>query len=500
MKISKLALTLFFCLAVSLYAADWTGYVSEPDSKRINGKIFYEITKVEELAWFAKQVNSGKNSINAMLANDIKFMGDTSKTSAINWTPIGKDSSVMFNGTFDGAERTIYGLYSEQEKFAGIFGVAGESATIKNLKSVKSSIVSRAYSGGIVAFNWGNLSGCTNDGKTTSDNNYSGGIAGWNAGTVADCINKASVSGTNVGGIVGQNAGTIVNCVNVDSISGSNAGGIVGQNAGTISRCTNNGSSSGGSIASWNAGSVAECRNFGKPTDVFVKVDESSAKLLNCFGVTDGVNAGIICSKSDSKTNCYYDSDIQSNRFAWLLNTMNGMAANSEIWSRDSVGYPIFANAFHKPIYKIVFDNGDISSNRYSNSKGLVPFPAAPESPDGKVFFGWYTEDSVKVTETTVFSKDQTVYALYCEPSSCPAEPSDALVANLPSPTWSVTASGRNFQIHVAPVGKPYALFDLQGKVLAKGRIGSPEMTILAPRAGSYIVRIGNHSVRVNAR
>lgn len=452
-------------------------------------------------------------------------MGDTSKTSAINWTPIGKDSSVMFNGTFDGAERTIYGLYSEQEKFAGIFGVAGESATIKNLKSVKSSIVSRAYSGGIVAFNWGNLSGCTNNGLTTSNNNYSGGIAGWNAGTVADCINKDSVSGYNGGGIAGQNVGTItdcvnrgsisgtnsggiagqneetiLNCVNFGSISGSNAGGIVGQNAGATSRCTNNGSSSGGSIVGWNAGSVAECRNFGKPTDVFVKVDESSAKLLNCFGVTDGANAGIVCSKSDSETNCYYDSDIQSNRFVWLLNTMNGMAANSEIWSRDSVGYPIFANAFHKPIYKIVFDNGDISSNRYSNSKGLVPFPAAPEPPEGKIFGGWFTNDSVKVKETTVFTKDQTVYALYCEPSSCPAEPSDALVANLPAPVWSVTASGRNIQIHAAPVGKAYALFDLQGKVLAKGRVGSLEMTLSVPRAGSYIVRIGERSVRMNAR
>ena len=84
--------------------------------------------------------------------------------------------------------------------------------------------------------------------------------------------------------------------------------------------------------------------------------------------------------------------------------------------------------------------------------------------------------------------------------SSSSSEPSDALVANIPSPTWSVTVSGRNFQIHAAPVGKSYALFDLQGKVLAKGRIESPEMTISAPRAGSYIVRIGNRSVRMNAK
>ncbi len=84
--------------------------------------------------------------------------------------------------------------------------------------------------------------------------------------------------------------------------------------------------------------------------------------------------------------------------------------------------------------------------------------------------------------------------------SSSSSEPSDALVANLPAPAWSVTASGRNFQVHAAPVGKPYALFDLQGKVLAKGRIESPEIMLSTPRAGSYIVRVGNSSVRVNAR
>ncbi len=75
-----------------------------------------------------------------------------------------------------------------------------------------------------------------------------------------------------------------------------------------------------------------------------------------------------------------------------------------------------------------------------------------------------------------------------------------AVPVTVPSPTWCVTASGRNFQVHAAPVGKSYALFDLQGKVLAKGRVESSEMIIFAPRAGSYIVRVGERSVRVNAR
>ena len=84
--------------------------------------------------------------------------------------------------------------------------------------------------------------------------------------------------------------------------------------------------------------------------------------------------------------------------------------------------------------------------------------------------------------------------------SSSSSEGSEAILARVPAPTWTATASGRSFRIHAAPVGKPYALFDLQGKVLAKGRIESSEMTILAPRAGSFVVRIGANTVRMNAK
>ena len=259
---------------------------------------------------------------------------------------------------------------------------------------------------------------------------------------------------------------------------------------------------------------------------------ESQGAIINCYYDSD-----VLPDKSTEAPNLgMHTSDMQSDRFAWMLNTTNGTAEHSGVWSRDSVGYPIFADSIFKPIYKVFFDDGDATIFRYSNYKGLVVFPSDPEPPEGKEFFGWYTDDGVKVEETTVFTKDLTVRAIFdstlipqissssssatssssgkssssaasgsssssaVKNSSSSSEPSDALVANIPSPTWSVTVSGRNFQIHAAPVGKSYALFDLQGKVLAKGRIESSEMTISAPRAGSYIVRIGNCSIRMNAK
>ena len=472
-----------FLLATTAFA-DWTGSTREPEnSKKIDGKVFYVITSAEELAWFAEQVNSGKSTINAVLANDIKFRDDTSKTSSVNWMPIGKDSSAIFNGIFDGAGRTIYGLYSKQERFAGIFGVTDSNAVIRNVSSRKASIDGGRYAGGIVAWNAGTVMGCMNSGSVSTSTSssssstyfsYSGGIAGWNRGTISGCTNSGSVSYSYShssysfsysysGGIAGWNSGTISGCTNSGSVYSysyststssysyyySYSGGIAGSNRGTISGCTNSGSVSSsstyfsysGGIAGWNGGTVSNCKNLGRLSSKgssggLVGRNASKESLSNSFSVTDSARAGIIDSDSaGTVTNCYYDSDVlpglstvapnsgmhtsdmQSDRFAWVLNTTDGTAAHSGVWSRDSVGYPVFADSLHLPIYKVVFDDSGATTNRYTNYKGRVSFPANPEPPEGKMFGGWYTDDGIKVKSSTVFAEDQTVHAVYIDAS-----------------------------------------------------------------------------------
>ncbi len=599
--------TLIFLLVVFVASAfaDWDGSSSEPKNTReIDGKVFYEISSPEELAWFAEQVNGGKSTINAVLVNDIKFMDDTSKTSSVNWTPIGKepignDSTGMFNGIFDGFGYTIYGLYcSGRLHSAGIFGVTGRESMIKNIKSTKSLInVTKdvVWSGGIVGLNKGTIVGCTNGGLINKNYEYTGhfvgGIVGANLGVVIDCINIGSIfwgagivddnkgsviNCTNRGsvrgaGIVYDNGGSVIKCTNNGIISGSSgvlaagivtfnngngsvisctnngmisdssssiggSGGIVAQNHGFVSCCTNNGkvmefsssqfSMAGGIVGLHGDGVIANCRNFeqvyaNNPGGLVGGISSDSAALYNSYSTVVGV-CGVRSScfyrkivncfyNSDNSTENKYDSvdvgiiglssaDMQSDRFAWILNTTNGTDTNSGIWGRERIGYPIFTDSTHnpvysmdyKPIYKVIFKVYLISLVRYSNFQGLIDFPEAPEIP-WKVFSGWFDESGIKVSPETIFTKERTLTAVYSDLSGLGSK-------DLPTPTWSVTASGRNFQIHAAPVGKSYALFDLQGKVLAKGRVESPEMTISAPRAGSYIVRVGERSVRMNAK
>lgn len=56
----------------------------------------------------------------------------------------------------------------------------------------------------------------------------------------------------------------------------------------------------------------------------------------------------------------------------------------------------------------------------------------------------------------------------------------------------SVIAVNRNILISAAPVGSAYAIFDMQGKLLKKGRVSSANHNIEMSRVGNYLIRVGN--------
>ena len=127
-KLSKIIALLL--LVTTCVFANWTGSTSEPASmKKIDGKAFYVITTADELAWFAAQVNSGKNDINAVLGNDIVFGKNKNTMGTAKWTPIGGYSNSAqsgFRGVLDGAGYTVYGLYIESSNLnRSVFGFVG---------------------------------------------------------------------------------------------------------------------------------------------------------------------------------------------------------------------------------------------------------------------------------------------------------------------------------------------------------------------------------------
>lgn len=273
---------MFFILALLFaagfaVAADWNDFAKEPSQVQADGKSYYEITSAGELAWFSKQVASGKNDINAILGNDIvlwdSVAGDTNY-----WSPIGPFDSLAFEGVFDGNGKTISGVHSVYSLenvdtvFNGFFRFVGENGVVKNLTLEKGEIQVEFLGSDIVV----SL-------ESFSKNplyfySVAGCVAGKNRGLI-DSVrvidSEAVAKGSSSSRVVSTTPTAMVNAYMVEYF----VGGVAGLNVGTVTRAYVNGlavPSHGsmvnayiGGIAGANVGTVSESRTEGNLKDDF---------------------------------------------------------------------------------------------------------------------------------------------------------------------------------------------------------------------------------------
>ena len=195
---------------IAVKFASGTGFANDP----------YLITNRAELAYLAKQVNSGEdyNDKNFALTADIDL-------SAYYWTPIGSDTN-PFNGNFDGRGHCVSGLKVETVSwtaYAGLFGCT-PVGILRNLgvrladEGIQAnSTGGSAYAGGIAGYAH-NIFNCYVVGEGTieasfsreGNNIYAGGIVGYldDNGSLTNCYATVNVKVepkglVYVGGIVG---------------------------------------------------------------------------------------------------------------------------------------------------------------------------------------------------------------------------------------------------------------------------------------------------------
>ncbi len=313
----------------------WDGTTSEPTLK--NG--VYQISNGAQLAWFAAQVNSGNNSINAKITQDIALSTEYS------WTPIGT-SSKKFLGVFDGNGHTVYNMTIDAFQYKGLFGYIGSGATVSDLTvtgtltNTTATYNQSLFHGGIAGANAGTITGCVNRVAITGYVNgmlgqgsiaaYAGGIIGANlGGTVSDCVNYSNVNivGRYLGGIAGNNTGTITDCLNYGDISGNlYISGIVGQSSNLVENCANygdiNASSSyaAGIVTVLSGGTITGCINTGDISatsysgGIAANASSANVSVINCYNngkilaTTTTYAGGVVGNLSGSGaavTNCY---------------------------------------------------------------------------------------------------------------------------------------------------------------------------------------------------
>lgn len=317
----------------------------------------YLISSAEELAWLAQEVNAGRGaSYNAVLCNDIDLEDK-------EWTPIGKNYSYVYKGTFDGGGHTISGLKIDStDQYQALFGYV-KGGTIKNLTVEGSVTSSKQYTAGIVAYgNPVTVTNCTNKvSVTATEKGYAAGVvASASADSeVMDCTNSGTIIGCGdyVGGIVGAGSGikTISNCFNSGSVTNSGkpggyaycTGGIAGGvgSRSTVIRCYNTGDVTStikrtGGVVGGAAGTISACYNTGTVTGIYSvggvagSASEKDAKITDCYNTGDVIcktpsatfndsNAkgvgGIIGDPSSARitgivlTNCYNAGTVTNN-------------------------------------------------------------------------------------------------------------------------------------------------------------------------------------------
>ena len=75
-----------------------------------------------------------------------------------------------------------------------------------------------------------------------------------------------------------------------------------------------------------------------------------------------------------------------------------------------------------------------------------------------------------------------------------------SLVAQAAIPQFSVEILGRDVQIAGARVGSSYAVLDMQGRVLRRGRVDSANFSLPMTRSGTFLVQVGGQSVVARGR
>lgn len=152
----------------------------------------------------------------------------------------------------------------------GLVGYVDEESCVENcsVNGTSSGIVqiTDCYVAGIAGYNEGSISHCTNSASVSGKyrngyNAYLSGIAAVNYGHVTMCENCGKIDEGCSGGIVGFNYKNVSECKNYGD--GGN-GGIAYDNNGTISLCNNYASMIGAGICVSNFGGVVtDCNNFG---------------------------------------------------------------------------------------------------------------------------------------------------------------------------------------------------------------------------------------------
>ena len=119
--------------------------------------------------------------------------------------------------------------------------------------------------------------------------------------------------------------------------------------------------------------------------------------------------------------------------------------------------------------------------------------------PDGKESSSSATPKSSDSETSVSSSSNKVTEPVEVQNESSSSEASDAIRGTGFAPQFTVSTAGRVLQVQNA-AGNTMAIFDMQGRLLLTKRIATSVESAILPHTGTFILKIGPRTMRVNAR
>ena len=436
----------------------------------------YVITDASELYGFAAIVNgtdgfTKKNSSCANLGNDIVVnenvlkpdgsVNEKDSADFMRWTPMND-----FSGTFDGMGHTISGLYYNVENGmdlertgVGLFGSVRDG-TSEAPVVIQNVGVEASYFGGV--FNVGALIGYAPS-KTNSNYAYFMILNSYSTST----IRAYQYGGSLVGKFDSYVFGAFVNCYSVGIVAAADSempyreiGALVAGNPRDIAI-----------VNTYYLGILWDEQRYGTPASR-----------------TQFENGTVAYALHKGEEGSIWGQDVGTDP----LPNFSGVVKNYLSPSSSSVVSSSSSNETGSSSSKETLSSS--SKDIASSSSNVVSSSSAsePKSSDS-------VSSSSSSKEASSSSKRGFIpvdFEVSCKGKNCKT----ALPVTMKPRGVRIAVVGRNLQLSGVELGRPYTLFDMQGRIILSGRVGSPGFTISVPRAGNYLLQVGYQTARISVK
>lgn len=266
------------------------------------------------------------------LMNDLDFNNEnhyvvkslkTEFTTGFGWLPFYGESNEGFNTVFEGNNHTIKNLFINRDATDsnGLFGWTRSLSNIKNLHIEISYLHGNRYSGGLVGYNEGSITGCSVKGQIISTGSYIGLLIGFNkSGNITSCYTEGLISSSSniAGGLIGGlEKGDVTFCYSKANVNAtSNCGGLIGyvkvaQNDMTINSCYATGNVKSGGVSGDIAGGL-----LGSSSSSY---GGTSRIITNCYATgsvscTDEYAGGLVGFPSEKFLSCFSTGKVSGAR------------------------------------------------------------------------------------------------------------------------------------------------------------------------------------------